>query len=99
MEKVAQQLEEIKKLTQEKKFNEALILCDEAVSKFPQVAEVYYQKAVVLWNKSEVFDLPREEFSDLLKKATDLDPHYSEPHKLWGYANLLLGYPSQAEDG
>ena len=99
MEKVSQQLEKIKQLTKENKFDEALALCSEAVGEFPQVAELYYQKAVILWNKSEVFDLPREEFSDLLKKATDLDPHYSEPHTLWGYANLLLGYPAQAEAG
>ncbi len=76
--------------------DKALSECDVAVEKFPNVAELYYLKALILWNKSEVFNVPREEFSALLKQATDLDPHYSAPHKLWAYANELLGYPGQA---
>lgn len=99
MEKLQQQLEEIKKLIAQGSYDKALTLCAETIGEFPDVAELYYQKAVILWNKSEVYDLPREEFSNLLKKATDLDPQYSEPHKLWAYSNLLLGYPAQAEAG
>lgn len=92
-------LEQIVSLTKENKWDDALVACDQAIKAFPQEAVVYFRKAEVLWAKSEVFDLPREEFSDLLKKATDLDPHYSEPHKLWAYSNQLLGYPSRAETG
>lgn len=79
--------------------NTALVFCSEAISAYPQLAQLYYLKASILWNKSEVFDLPRREFTELLKKATDLDPHYSAPHCLWAYANELLGYPELALEG
>ena len=78
---------------------QALPLCDEAIKAYPKEAKLYYLKALTLWNKSQVFDLEREEFSDLLKKATDLDPKFAEPHKLWAYANELLGYPELALRG
>ncbi|MBR2392684.1 MAG: tetratricopeptide repeat protein, partial [Elusimicrobiaceae bacterium] len=99
MEKLAQKKEGINKLLKEQKYDLALISCAETIGEFPEEAELYYLKALTLWNKSDVFNVPRDEFSNLLKKATDLDPHYSEPHKLWAYANQLLGYPSMADTG
>ena len=78
---------------------QALSLCEDAISAYPKEAKLYYLKALALWNKSQVFDLEREEFSELLKKATDLDPKFAEPHKLWAYANELLGYPELAVRG
>lgn len=77
----------------------ALELCKEGIANYPKEAKLYYLKALTLWNQSEVFNVPRQEFSYLIKQATDLDPHYSEPHKLWAYANELLGYPQQALEG
>ena len=77
----------------------AMEICEEALTKFPESAKLYYLKALILWNQSEVFDLPRQQFSALLKKATDLDPHYSAPHYLWAYANELLEYPELALRG
>ena len=91
-------IDQIKELL-EKDLGKAMEICEEALTKFPETAKLYYLKALILWNQSEVFDLPREQFSDLLKKATDLDPHYSKPHKLWAYANKLLGYPELALRG
>lgn len=79
--------------------DKAMQLCEEALTKFPQTAKLYYLKALILLNRSEVFDLPRQEFSDLLKTATDLDPHFSAPHRLWAYANRVLGYPDMALRG
>lgn len=79
--------------------DQAMKVCQDALSKHPDTAQFYYLKALILWNQSEVFNVPREEFSTLLKKATDLDPHYSEPHLLWAYANELLGYPEMALRG
>lgn len=83
----------------EKDLGKAMEICEEALTKFPVTAKLYYLKALILWNQSEVFNLPREQFSMLLKKATDLDPHYSDPHYLWAYANELLGYPKLALRG
>lgn len=93
-EEVAKQLTG---LMENGKFEEALSLSNEALKAYPQEANFYFLKACVLWNKSEVFNLPRQEFSDLLKKATDLDPHFSAPHKLWACVNLVLGFPDLAE--
>ncbi len=92
-------IDKINSLLQEGKFEEAMDCSAQGLNEHPDSADLYYLRAVVLWQKSEVFDLPREEFSNLLKKATDLDPFYAEPHKLWAYANTLLGYPELAELG
>lgn len=93
--------EYIKKIEdlQESESAQVLAVCDEALAAYPNEAKLYYLKALTLWQQSEVVDLPREEFSALLKKATDLDPHYSAPHCLWAYANELLGYPELALRG
>ncbi|MDO5764839.1 MAG: ankyrin repeat domain-containing protein [Elusimicrobiales bacterium] len=99
MESMNEMEKQLKELMENGEFEKALSLSNEVLKAYPQEAKPYFLKACVLWNKSEVFDLPREEFSDLLKKATDLDPHFSAPHKLWAYANLLLGYPDMAETG
>lgn len=74
----------------------AMELCNEAIGNYPQDARFYYLKAVTLWNKSEIINLPKEEFTALLKQATDLDPHFSKPHKLWAYANEILGDDEKA---
>lgn len=97
MERFAREIEEIKQLTRAQKYEEALSLCNKTLQDFPQMAELYYQKALILWNKSEVVDLPQQEFFDLLKKASELDPSQSEPHKLCGYAHQLLGNPARAD--
>lgn len=99
MESKEEMIKQINGLMDNEEYEKALELCSRALEIYPQEAELYFLKALVLWNKSEVFTLPREEFSDLLKKATDLNPHFTEPHKLWAYANLLLGYPVMAETG
>ena len=84
---------------QKNDLDQALNLCKEAINTYPNEAKLYYLKALTLWNKSEVFNVPRQEFSYLIGKAINLDPHYSEPHKLWAYANELLGYPEMALQG
>lgn len=99
MESKEEMIKQINGLMDNKEYEKALELCSRALEIYPQEAELYFLKALVLWNKNEVFTLPRKEFSDLLKKATDLNPHFTEPHKLWAYANLLLGYPVMAETG
>ena len=93
--------EYIKKIEdlQETAPEQVLAVCDEALATYPNETKLYYLKALTLWHQSEVFDVPQEEFSALLKKATDLDPHYSDPHCLWAYANELLGYPELALHG
>lgn len=99
MESKEEMIKQINGLMDNEEYEKALELCSRALEIYPQEAELYFLKALVLWNKNEVFTLPRKEFSDLLKKATDLNPHFTEPHKLWAYANLLLGYPVMAETG
>lgn len=93
--------EYIKKIKdlQETDLEQAMSVCEEALSTYPNEAKFYYFKALILWNQSEVFNVPREEFTSLLKKATELDPHYSTPHYLWAYANELIGYPDAALAG
>ena len=92
-------IEKIENFLQKYDIENATNTCNEAIEKYPNEAKLYYLKALILWNQSQVFDLQREEFSELLKQATDLDPHYAEPHKLWAYANELLGYPELALRG
>ena len=94
--------EEIKKimsLVEQGNTKEADQACDAALAADANNARLYYLKALIMWQESDVFNIDREKFPALLKKATDLDPHYAEPHKLWAYANMLLGYPPLAEEG
>ena len=88
---VQEYIQKIKDLRKILDLDKAMEVCNEAISNYPQAAELYFLKALIIWNQSKIVDLPREEFSSLLKYATDLDPHYSEPHKLWAYANEQMG--------
>lgn len=92
-------IKKIKSFLQQGNLEEADKVCDSALAAEANNAELYYLKALIMWQKSEVFNIDREKFPALLKKATDLNPHYAEPYKLWAYANMLLGYPNLAEDG
>ena len=55
---------------------QALPICDEALNKFPREAQLYYIKACVLWNQNQEASL--ELFSQLLKKAAELDPAWAQ---------------------
>ncbi len=94
--------EEIKKITsllEQGNTQEANKACDAALAADANNAKLYYLKALIMWDESDVFNIDRKKFSALLQKATDLDPHDAEPHKLSAYANMLLGYPALAEEG
>ena len=94
--------EEIKKITsllEQGNTQEANKVCDAALAADADNAKLYYLKALIMWTESELFTLDRKKFPALLKKATDLDPHYAAPHMLWAYTNQLLGFPSLAEKG
>lgn len=54
----------------------ALPICEEALNLFPQEARLYYMKACVLWNQSQT--AAGKEFSDLLKKAAEMDPEWAK---------------------
>lgn len=83
-------ISEIEKLM-ENDLDKALQLCHKALQIYPETAQFYYLKAVILWNKSEPQDLCKTSFETLLQQASALAPLNPEPHQLWGYANEVLG--------
>lgn len=80
------QIKQLEDLTASGKFEEALALCEQELASHPTCAPLYYWKALVLLR--DPLHGGHSSFSgDTLKKlliqATELDPHYSQPHKLW----------------
>ena len=55
---------------------QALAACEEALAKFPHAAQLYVQKASLIWLQSGSVESPL--FLELLKKASDLDPTYAQ---------------------
>ena len=54
---------------------QALSICEEALTKFPQDAKLYYSKACLIWlQEPNNYEL----FSSLLKRATDLNSTWVE---------------------
>ncbi len=78
---------------QETNLDQALTVCDEGIAAYPNNAKLYYLKAETLWSQ-ETFDSTL--LRDLLKKSSELDPHYVAPYFLWGYFNERLCCPDEA---
>ena len=72
---------------------QALTVCDEGIAAYPNNAKLYYLKAAALWRQE---DFDSTILRDLLKKSSELDPHYVAPYFLWGYFNERLLYGEQA---
>lgn len=78
---------------QETDSEQALTVCDEGIAAYPNNAKLYYLKAEALWSQ-ETFDSTL--LRNLLKKSSELDPHYAAPYFLWGYFNERLCCPDEA---
>ena len=78
---------------QETDSEQALTVCDEGIAAYPNNAKLYYLKAETLWSQ-ENFDSTI--LRNLLKKSSELDPHYAAPYFLWGYFNERLCCPDEA---
>lgn len=78
---------------QETNLDQALTVCDEGIAAYPNNAKLYYLKAETLWSQ-KTFDSTL--IRDLLKKSSELDPHYVVPYFLWGYFNERLCCPDEA---
>lgn len=78
---------------QETDSEQALTVCDEGIAAYPNNAKLYYLKAESLWSQ-ETFDSTL--LRNLLKKSSELDPHYAAPYFLRGYFNERLCCPDEA---
>lgn len=101
MEDVNTILQQLAGFAENGQIQEGLTLCVQALQTHPDCAQLYYFNAYLglqkaLGESNSSFDV--ESFRNLLIRATELDPAYTAPHKLWAQVAVeLLNQPELAE--